>query len=64
MSEEIILLPCPFCGSTDLDPSMALSSTGEVNSGCYRCGAIGPQKGNEIDAAKAWNTRADAEGKE
>ena len=51
------LLPCPFCGSTEI----ALSHT--VQGACWvvceteACGAIGPTKSTPADAASAWNTR-------
>ena len=51
------LLPCPFCGSTQI----ALSHT--VQGACWvvcetgTCGAIGPTKSTPAEAASAWNTR-------
>jgi Lar family restriction alleviation protein len=54
------LLPCPFCGSTDID----VYPDYPVYVKCNVCGACGPQardSGNEWALAKvteAWNRRA------
>lgn len=52
---EIKLLPCPFCGSTDLEwgftfPDYVL---------CNSCEAMGPESSDPegIDARLAWNHR-------
>lgn len=50
MSEQLI--PCPFCGSTNLDDMHASFVT------CRDCGAEGPY-GNPAKQRQAWNTRAD-----
>lgn len=58
------LLPCPFCGSREIDASMAVSDRidgrpgDKVSSGCYSCGATGPERHSEVEAAAAWNKRA------
>lgn len=46
------LLPCPFCGSDDIDADFALSGDGTTSPGCMKCGATAP-----LDI---WNTRAAA----
>jgi Lar family restriction alleviation protein len=55
-----MLKRCPFCGGT-----MALvSDNGRglvFTTDCGRCGAKGPRERCAIDAADAWNTRADPE---
>lgn len=58
MTDKPKLLSCPFCGGTDLDPRMALDHKGNVNAGCYDCGAIGPDCNSIEEAIAAWNKRA------
>jgi Lar family restriction alleviation protein len=56
------LLNCPFCGSTDLDESMAMGrdERGQEThaAGCYTCGACGPDAPTVELAARLWNGRA------
>lgn len=44
------LLPCPFCGSSDIDPEGWLNGLGERGPECLECGATGP-------TATRWNCR-------
>lgn len=47
------LLPCPFCGSHDIDPQYALSEVAGVkhaSPGCMECDAM-------ADTAESWNRR-------
>lgn len=62
---ETNLLPCPFCGSTDISEGEALSlreGKRYKQVGCTDCGALGPVKlvkdiyDNE-PSNKAWNVR-------
>lgn len=55
-----VLLPCPFCGRTDL---LGFESTGEAGFlavKCRACGTHGPAKlsMHEHEAAAHWNNRA------
>lgn len=45
------LLPCPFCGGTEIDPEEWSNQTGLSGPGCSSCGAV-------ADSAAAWNRRA------
>ena len=45
------LLPCPFCGSTDVGGASGIVS-------CYRCGAETAEHLTTERALLAWNTRA------
>jgi len=66
MQPETNLLPCPFCGSTDISEGEALSERKGKRykqTGCADCGAMGPIKlvhdiYDNSPANKAWNTRA------
>lgn len=51
MSDKQELKPCPFCGSTDIDPEFWLNGEGKSGPGCMECGATGP-------SIEVWNTRA------
>lgn len=42
-------LPCPFCGSTDVDPTFWMNGDGVSGPGCNQCGATGEPDG--------WNKR-------
>jgi len=63
MTNEQSLLPCPFCGSTDLglqrkaDPSPPSYPDGVCVIECFGCGALGPFCEEDQNAAKAWNDR-------
>ncbi|PPC95198.1 MAG: hypothetical protein CTY33_00130 [Methylotenera sp.] len=54
------LLPCPFCGAEGrrfkTTSGLELQSHGVQCTGST-CHIVGPQMGNEHDAAHAWNTR-------
>ena len=67
------LLPCPFCGSTEIESGESLSVRNMqyyLQTGCTNCGALGPVKrvpssialrkirGEANDADNAWNIRA------
>jgi len=41
-ADDDALLPCPFCGGTDIDASFSLAGNGDINAGCMTCGASGP----------------------
>lgn len=68
------LLPCPFCGGTDIDPSMASGyHAGDtqrpiIAAGCSGCGAVGPtvsaptRAAGEAKSVTAWNARAASTG--
>lgn len=52
------LLPCPFCGSTEVSVSHTVQGSCWVACDTVACGAIGPLKATPAEAASAWNTRA------
>jgi Lar family restriction alleviation protein len=51
------LLPCPFCGSTDVAVSHTIQGSCWAVCETESCGAIGPTKPTPAEAASAWNTR-------
>ena len=51
------LLPCPFCGSTEISLSHTVQGACWVVCETEDCGAIGPTKPTPAEAALAWNTR-------
>ena len=51
------LLPCPFCGSTEVSLSHMVQGSCWVACETEACGAIGPTKPTPAEAASAWNTR-------
>lgn len=55
MSNEI--LPCPFCGGTELEPVETENDDYAVY--CADCYATGPQASTKHAASKAWNQRED-----
>lgn len=68
--ERLVMLPCPFCGSTNTDESMVRGyEAGDLTqpiiaAGCYDCGATGgsvrvPDHSTGYkEAVSAWNKRA------
>lgn len=60
LSDDILFLPCPFCGSNEL---VAFRTFDKERSAlaiqCGRCGCIGPTGAHCDDSpVKAWNTRS------
>jgi Lar family restriction alleviation protein len=51
------LLPCPFCGGTEVSVSHTIQGSCWVVCEAVACGAIGPTKPTPAEAASAWNTR-------
>ena len=49
------LLPCPFCGSTDVRACVDADDYRFVN--CEHCGARGAKHNENRDAVEAWNDR-------
>lgn len=45
------LLPCPFCGGTNIDPAEWSGNDGKFGPGCGDCGAL-------AESAEDWNRRA------
>jgi Lar family restriction alleviation protein len=50
-------LPCPFCGSVNLDTSFFMPGCDSFQVACGDCGATGPEKETETEALLAWNNR-------
>lgn len=67
VEEEIELLPCPFCGSEDVEPVSIEGNWGYTSSKdyikCNICGAQGGvvEDGELSDAIENWNMRAEEE---
>ncbi len=55
---EVALLPCPFCGSADLDQST--DATGFWMVGCKTCCTDGPTGMTRTRSISLWNTRPPA----
>lgn len=51
------LLPCPFCGGTEVAVSHTIQGSCWVVCETAACSAIGPTKPTLAEAASAWNTR-------
>src|SRR5690242_10497716 len=51
------LLPCPFCGNTEVAVSHTVQGSCWVVCETAACGAIGPTKPTPAEAVSAWNTR-------
>lgn len=47
------LLPCPFCGGSNIDPAEWFNNDGKSGPGCVDCGAI-------AESAVDWNRRGPA----
>jgi hypothetical protein len=58
MTEQVDLLPCPFC-VTEFPPVTTTDKCGATVI-CTGCSALGPTRGAEAEAITAWNTRAAA----
>ena len=58
------LLPCPFCGSTEVAVSHTVQGACWVVCETVACGAIGPTQLTPAEAASAWNTRVPGVGGE
>lgn len=69
-NERLVMLPCPFCGSDDIDASFSRGYKGGdytkplIAAGCMKCGAVGPDvlldspRPGYKESAEAWNRRA------
>lgn len=59
------LLPCPFCGGTDiiLNGYWCADFKG-FYARCLNCEVSGTPKGTKRSAIKAWNTRTQKEGEQ
>ena len=57
LAQEPSLLPCPFCGSSEI---YFEGSTDCANCVTYSCGTCGVHSnfGTKAEALRAWNTRA------
>jgi len=59
MKDSPGLLPCPFCGGSDLQKGTGWRGHSEGYVHCRTCGGhIGRTRGRVKAAMKAWNTRA------
>lgn len=60
MTTELPCLPCPFCGSKDIDPEGTACEHNGLNgyqATCETCHASGPEAADAWGAAYAWNAR-------
>jgi Lar family restriction alleviation protein len=59
MSEKkYVLLPCPFCGSHDIQLGSPINADGpECMFNCNNCDALGPNGMTVAEAIAAWNRR-------
>ncbi len=59
----IELMPCPFCGRSDLLSFEPYPEDGFIGVRCRACGCIGPAKASETEAEAAahWNARQDGQ---
>lgn len=58
---EFPLLPCPFCGSTQIDAGFCMGERNGKNAyaaGCWKCEACGPFRLTLGSAGRVWNRRA------
>lgn len=55
-TEKIILLPCPFCGSNNIDIKYT-SALDQMWFQCEKCHTEGSLANRVKDARKLWNTR-------
>ena len=55
-TEKIILLPCAFCGSNNIDIKYT-SALDQMWFQCEKCHTEGPLANRVKDARKLWNTR-------
>jgi Lar family restriction alleviation protein len=61
-NDETRPLPCPFCGSEDIDPQLVTQERHEpytVRTGCESCGSSGPEDETLEGAVAAWNAAGD-----
>lgn len=57
-ADAVALLPCPFCGSNDVDADGWSNTEGVTGPACNNCGACaGEVSKNAADNIAAWNTR-------
>ena len=49
------MLPCPFCGSEDVDATFALSGGGKHSAGCMTCSAMASESDTVQGAVDVWN---------
>ena len=55
---SIELLPCPFCGQTNLPKTPKFVILGDmIFVRCYKCGAQAGYQNSAENAAAAWNNR-------
>ena len=57
--KEVILLPCPFCGSSNVYVSQNMQSYPLARIMCGHCNALSREQADIQEARKAWNARAD-----
>lgn len=53
---EDVMLPCPFCGSSDVVPQTDDFDNHVIH--CSGCGAEGPNEDTDAEAERGWNGRA------
>lgn len=52
------LLPCPFCGSIELDCAAGLIGANDTYVECVNCCTLGPSADTVEGSIKRWNERA------
>lgn len=52
------LLPCPFCGSIEVELDLVSLCSKRYSIVCRWCRALGPRHSTEEDTVESWNRRS------